>query len=74
MFVVTQKWIKAFQNGNGGWNRAQLECIGVEWPPVHGWIRRAEGKLIDEAQKARFELLKGKTLAVLKQKARSTPE
>jgi predicted oxidoreductase len=71
MFKVTENWIKAYQNGSGGWNRAQLESIGVEWPPMHGWIRRAEGKSISEVAKARFEMLKGRTLRVQRQERRS---
>lgn len=67
VFEVTEEWVKAFQSGNRGWNRAQLECIGVEWPPQKGWIQRIEGTSISEVAKARFEQLKGKTLVVLKQ-------
>jgi hypothetical protein len=70
VFAVTEKWVKAFQNGNGGWNRAQLECIGVEWPPHHGWIRRIEGKSISDAAKARFESLRGRTLKALRTERR----
>ena len=67
VFEVTEEWIKASRSGNRGWNRAQLECIGVEWPPTKGWIDRIAGSLISDASKARFEQLKGRTLVVLKQ-------
>ena len=34
---------------NGGWSREQLNALGVEWPPVRGWIERIEGTEIDNA-------------------------
>jgi len=59
MFRVTAEWIKRYQSGSGGWNREQLKQIGVVWPPVHGWIYRAEGKEISDQARERFESLKG---------------
>lgn len=60
MFRVTEKWIHEHQTGVGGWNASQLECIGVSWPPVQGWISQTVGKEISDTQKFRFEWLRGK--------------
>ena len=70
MFEVTEDWVKAFQSGNGGWNRAQLECIGINWPPRQGWIKRAVGRKISDEQRQQFEALRGRTLSVLRRENR----
>lgn len=59
MFEVTKFWIKAYQSGNGGWNKKQLAAIGVDWPPQSGWIDSVTGKLITEEKKREFEDLQG---------------
>ena len=30
----------------GGWNRAQLAVLGVNWPPPNGWKRRQVGRKV----------------------------
>jgi predicted oxidoreductase len=54
-FTVTRRWIEAFRTEKGGWTRSQLEAIGVEWPPIHGWKDRAEGRQISLEARALFE-------------------
>lgn len=66
MFRVSEEWIRRYQSGGGGWNQAQLECIGVKWPPEHGWISRAVGREISDAERARFEFLQGRTRKFLR--------
>lgn len=63
MFYITEDWIKSWQSGNGGWNREQLTCINVAWPPRQGWIQRCTGKPISFEAKERFENLMGMTAA-----------
>lgn len=70
MFEVTEDWIKAYQSGNGGWNRAQLACIAVEWPPRSGWVKRAVGRQISDESRRQFEMLKGETLQKLRKERR----
>lgn len=60
MFEVSEKWIRQWQSGTGGWNREQLECLGLKWPPSQGWIKRSEGLRISLAAKSRFESLRGR--------------
>jgi len=35
--------------------RAQIEAIGLEWPPLQGWIDSVVGQNITEAQARQFE-------------------
>lgn len=58
---VTQRLIENGKSGAGGWTRAQLEIIGVKWPPKHGWRRRVDGALIPRSEADRFVSLKGCT-------------
>lgn len=64
---ITQRLIESGMSEQGGWNRKQLELIGVKWPPLRGWRRRAEGMLISESDAATFVRLKGRTIKVSKQ-------
>lgn len=45
MAVVTADLVYAIRSKAGGWNRHQLEALGVEWPPQNGWLASfSEGK------------------------------
>lgn len=46
--------IEAGQSGAGGWNAGQLALLGVEWPPRHGWFKRAIGQPIELAAYEEF--------------------
>lgn len=52
--VISPKWIHAHKTKNGAWTRKQLAAIGVEWPPPKGWIGRANGQEITDAQRVAF--------------------
>lgn len=70
MFEVTEDWVKAYKSRSGGWNRAQLACIGVEWPPRSGWVKRVIGRQISDESRRQFETLKGETLQRLRKETR----
>lgn len=55
MFEITREWIFANQTDRGAWTKDQLEAIGIEWPPVHGWVDAAVGRVIADDDKWRFE-------------------
>lgn len=59
---ITQELIESGQSGNGGWTREQLELIGVQWPPKHGWRQRVQGMEIPEADAQKFVAMRGMTL------------
>lgn len=35
--LVTDDLIHKIRSRAGGWNRIQLDALGVEWPPKKGW-------------------------------------
>lgn len=56
--LVTFELIDAGESGNGGWSKAQLECLGLNWPPVKGWQNRIVGKAISIQDRDKFLSLK----------------
>jgi hypothetical protein len=52
---ITREWIRAHATQKGGYTRAQLEAIGVPWPPQTGWPDRVVGIEITEQQRRIFE-------------------
>ncbi len=52
---ITREWIIAHATPKGGYTRAQLEAIGVPWPPRTGWPDRVVGIEITEQQRRIFE-------------------
>ena len=52
--VITDKFIVQGISKNGGWTRAQLELLGVEWPPTRGWKGRIIGNELSDSD-AEFE-------------------
>jgi hypothetical protein len=57
---ITEKLIRDGASNRGGWNRAQLNLIGAEWPPKNGWIAKAVGQPISEDQASEFLRLRKK--------------
>ena len=55
---MTKQWLYKHRTKNGGWTKKQLEVIGVCWPPIKGWKKRAIGREITSEQVEAFE--KGK--------------
>lgn len=51
---LTRDFIHQHKTAYGGWTRAQTNAIGVKWPLRPGWIDRAVGKEISEAQARDF--------------------
>jgi hypothetical protein len=49
--VLLTKWM--IENGlssNGGFNKKQLEILGVGWPPQKGWKNELIGTMISQKQ------------------------
>lgn len=57
---ITDEFIKQGMSGNGGWNKPQLESLGVSWPPKAGWKRRLVGKEISQEQADNFLRLRNR--------------
>ena len=63
MFVtLTAEMVHAGKSRQGGWSREQLELLGVDWPPVEGWIGRACSRRWPGTTVATFLRLKDKHL------------
>lgn len=65
--LITKDLIERGRSDAGGWNRAQLEAIGVPWPPDRHWQRQTIGLAISQAHADKFLSLRGRT----KEKIRS---
>jgi hypothetical protein len=59
--IVTEKLLLAGRTGPGGWNRLQIECLGIKWPPKKGWKSRIRGRSIPRDKAERFVALRGAT-------------
>lgn len=66
MAFITRELIREGQSLAGGWNRKQVEALGLEWPPKHGWQHRLLGNEISDQNAARFLALRGQTVRVKK--------
>lgn len=60
VFVITEKWLSDWRSKNGGYMRAQLVVLGVDWPPRPGWKREVIGQGILQADAIRFQAASGK--------------
>ena len=46
---LTYEILMECRTPRGAWRRVQLAAIGVDWPPVKGWVNRVVGmELTDE--------------------------
>lgn len=52
---LTREYIMKFRTDRGSWTQPQIEALGIDWPPRHGWIDRLEGKEISDDNRIRFE-------------------
>lgn len=52
--ILDIRHIEQAMQKTGGVKRAQLEAIGVEWPPQRGWKRRVIGQLFTKEKIAAF--------------------
>ncbi len=52
---LTREYIMKHRTARGAWTRAQIEALGLEWPPLQGWIDSVVGQNITEAQARQFE-------------------
>lgn len=55
MFTVTAEWLSQYKTPRGGYIYQQIRAIGVDWPLVSGWKKRAVGTVITDDQRKVFE-------------------
>lgn len=64
--ILTRKFIMDNRTERGSWTRAQVEAIGVEWPPRQGWIENVIGQEVPDEKAHLFA--KSKTVRASKAK------
>lgn len=60
---ITKQFLKENRTENFGWNRNQLDVLGVTWPPRKGWLKRLIGKEIDLDTADKFIKYKSKCVS-----------
>lgn len=58
--LVSNDWLLQWQTVNGGYNKRQLELLGIVWPPKRGWKRDLLGLEIDDDKARAFEMASGR--------------
>lgn len=62
MEKITDELIKGGMSGSGGWNKKQVELLGLKWPLTNGWKHRIIGTSITRENALKFLKLKGETI------------
>lgn len=52
---VTRQFLMDNCTLRGAWTQAQIEALGVQWPPRAGWIDAVIGLELTEAQVRQFQ-------------------
>jgi len=60
LVVVSADLLEAGMSAKGGWSKAQLELLGVAWPPAKGWKQAILGTTIPAASAEAFVRLVGR--------------
>lgn len=58
--IITKRWLLKCRTPAGGWTKAQLEVLGISWPPMQGWHDTVIGNSLTALQRDRFCSLKNK--------------
>lgn len=48
--LLTKQMIEEGLSSKGGYNKKQLEILGVKWPPQKGWKSALVGTMISQKQ------------------------
>jgi hypothetical protein len=53
---ITLDWLNRYRTPRNGFTRAQVEALGLRWPPKpKGWLRRLVGQHISDEAARKFE-------------------
>ena len=53
-FEVTRDWIHRHKTERGGFTKAQVQALGVDYPPKKGWVSELCGEYITQDQAKAF--------------------
>ena len=51
---LTHELLMQHRTPKGAWTKIQLQALGLNWPPIHGWIKRVVGMELSEQQWHQF--------------------
>lgn len=51
---LTHQLLMQYRTPAGLWRKVQLEALGLDWPPLKGWIGRVVGMELTDAQWQQF--------------------
>jgi hypothetical protein len=58
LFTISEEWMRRYATKGIGWNKNQLEAIGVDYKKKRkGWLKELVGEVITFDQKEVFEQL-----------------
>lgn len=60
LMILTHEMLQDAKTPAGGYNKAQLAILGIEWPPKKGWPRKLVGKEVSEELWSQFVALSEK--------------
>lgn len=46
--IITPEILETAKTKAGGYTRAQLAIIGIDWPPPKGWAKQLHGQELDK--------------------------
>lgn len=52
--VVTKDFLMTYRTDNGAWTSAQLRILGIDWPPISGWMQRVVGIELSDIEAEAF--------------------
>lgn len=58
--LITKEWLDKYKTVAGGYNKKQINELGVDWPPKKDWKANLAGLDIDPESARKFEVASGK--------------
>ncbi len=53
--IITRDYLLAHRTAKKSWTKAQFDILGLNYPPVKGWILQINGKKLTELEAKLFE-------------------
>jgi hypothetical protein len=54
--TITLDWLNRHRTDRNGFTMAQVQALGLTWPPRKGWLRQQVGREISEIAAVAFEI------------------
>lgn len=53
--IITRDYLLAHRTKKKSWTKAQFDILGLNYPPINGWMIMVKGKEITDEEAQRFE-------------------